>query len=309
MQGRPAHDRRTRTRSSRASSSPPTPSAATTPSSTSAARSCTSTGACWPPSRRRARPGSSGRTWPGAGSTSRSRCTRARARTSVARRRPCSTRSRGAADSRGSSRRSPPSRVSTPGRPSSTTWRASPPSPRSCGRGADWFTSMGTARSTGFGFFSLSGHVTRPGQYEAPLGITLRELLDMAGGIRAGHELKFWTPGGSSTPILTAEHLDVPLDYEAVAGAGSMLAHAGAAGVRRDHVGGPVRHPVDRLLRARVLRQVHAVPRGDLLAQAGAPPARGGQGHRGRRRPPPRTSRRTSSAGPSARSATPRRRR
>src|SRR3954453_19764968 len=89
--------------------------------------------------------------------------------------------------------------------------------------GADWFTSMGTERSTGFGFFSLSGHVTRPGQYEAPLGITLRELLDMAGGVREGHELKFWTPGGSSTPILTAEHLDVPLDYEAVGKAGSML--------------------------------------------------------------------------------------
>jgi NADH-quinone oxidoreductase subunit F len=65
--------------------------------------------------------------------------------------------------------------------------------------------------------------VTRPGQYEAPLGITLRELLDMAGGVRAGHELKFWTPGGSSTPIFTAEHLDIPLDYESVGAAGSML--------------------------------------------------------------------------------------
>lgn len=89
--------------------------------------------------------------------------------------------------------------------------------------GADWFRSMGTERSSGFGIFSLSGHVTRPGQYEAPLGITLRELLDMAGGIREGHELKFWTPGGSSTPLFTAEHLDVPLDYESVGAAGSML--------------------------------------------------------------------------------------
>ena len=89
--------------------------------------------------------------------------------------------------------------------------------------GAAWFKSMGTERSTGFGLFSLSGHVTRPGQYEAPLGITLRELLDMAGGVREGHELKFWTPGGSSTPIFTAEHLDVPLDYESVGKAGSML--------------------------------------------------------------------------------------
>ncbi|WP_313023312.1 NADH-quinone oxidoreductase subunit NuoF [Mobilicoccus sp.] len=89
--------------------------------------------------------------------------------------------------------------------------------------GADWFGGMGTEKSKGFGIFSLSGHVERPGQYEAPLGITLRELLDMAGGIRAGHRLKFWTPGGSSTPLFTDEHLDVPLDFESVAANGSML--------------------------------------------------------------------------------------
>jgi NADH-quinone oxidoreductase subunit F len=89
--------------------------------------------------------------------------------------------------------------------------------------GADWFSGMGTEKSKGFGLFSLSGHVTRPGQYEAPLGITLRQLIDLAGGIRGGRQLKFWTPGGSSTPILTDEHLDVPLDFEAVGAAGSML--------------------------------------------------------------------------------------
>jgi len=89
--------------------------------------------------------------------------------------------------------------------------------------GIEWFTSMGTEKSKGMGFFSLSGHVQRPGQYEAPLGITLRELLEMAGGMREGHELKFWTPGGSSTPILTQDHLDTPLDYESVGAAGSML--------------------------------------------------------------------------------------
>ncbi len=89
--------------------------------------------------------------------------------------------------------------------------------------GASWFASMGTERSQGMGLFSLSGHVTRPGQYEAPLGITLRELLDMAGGIREGHELKFWTPGGSSTPMFDASQLDVPLDYESVGAAKSML--------------------------------------------------------------------------------------
>ena len=89
--------------------------------------------------------------------------------------------------------------------------------------GSGWFRSMGTEKSPGFGIYSLSGHVTHPGQYEAPLGITLRDLLEMAGGIRAGHELKFWTPGGSSTPLFTAEHLDVPLDFEGVAAAGSIL--------------------------------------------------------------------------------------
>src|SRR3954449_943526 len=89
--------------------------------------------------------------------------------------------------------------------------------------GADWFGSMGTEKSKGMTLYSLSGHVRRPGQFEAPLGITLRQLLELAGGVREGHQLKFWTPGGSSTPILTGDHLDVPLDYEGVGAAGSML--------------------------------------------------------------------------------------
>jgi len=89
--------------------------------------------------------------------------------------------------------------------------------------GVEWFRSFGTEKSPGFVLYSLSGHVTRPGQYEGPLGLTLRELLDLAGGVRGGHRLKFWTPGGSSTPLLTEEHLDVPLDYENVGAAGSML--------------------------------------------------------------------------------------
>jgi len=89
--------------------------------------------------------------------------------------------------------------------------------------GAQWFSSMGTEKSKGYTLYSLSGHVERPGQYEAPLGITMRELLDISGGVREGHTLKFWTPGGSSTPILTGEHLDAPLDYEGMVAAGSML--------------------------------------------------------------------------------------
>jgi NADH-quinone oxidoreductase subunit F len=89
--------------------------------------------------------------------------------------------------------------------------------------GADWYQSMGTEKSKGATLYSLSGHVNNPGQFEAPLGITLREILELAGGIRNGHKLKFWTPGGSSTPLFTDEHLDVPLDYEGVSAAGSML--------------------------------------------------------------------------------------
>lgn len=87
----------------------------------------------------------------------------------------------------------------------------------------EWYASMGTERSKGSGIFSVSGHVNNPGQFEAPFGITMRELLEYAGGIRDGHQLKFWTPGGSSTPLFTEKDLDVPLDYEAVAAAGSML--------------------------------------------------------------------------------------
>ena len=89
--------------------------------------------------------------------------------------------------------------------------------------GAEWYQSMGTEKSKGATLYSLSGHVNNPGQFEAPLGITLRQILELAGGVRNGHKLKFWTPGGSSTPIFTDEHLDVPLDYEGVAAAGSML--------------------------------------------------------------------------------------
>jgi NADH-quinone oxidoreductase subunit F len=87
--------------------------------------------------------------------------------------------------------------------------------------GSDWFRQMGTEKSPGPKIYSISGHVHRPGQYEAGLGTTLRELLELAGGMKG--QLKFWTPGGSSTPLLTAEHLDVALDFEGAAAAGSML--------------------------------------------------------------------------------------
>jgi NADH-quinone oxidoreductase subunit F len=88
--------------------------------------------------------------------------------------------------------------------------------------GAAWHKKMGPDGSPGTSIFSLSGRVANPGQYEAPMGTTLRELLELAGGMSRGKELKFWTPGGSSTPLFTAAHLDVPLDFDSVAQAKSM---------------------------------------------------------------------------------------
>jgi len=89
--------------------------------------------------------------------------------------------------------------------------------------GVEWFRKFGTEKSPGFKVFAISGHVNRPGIYEAPLGVTMRELLDYAGGMRDGRPVKFWLPGGSSVPMLTAEHLDLPLTYEDMAAAGTML--------------------------------------------------------------------------------------
>ncbi|MFN2545083.1 MAG: NADH-quinone oxidoreductase subunit NuoF [Actinomycetota bacterium] len=91
-------------------------------------------------------------------------------------------------------------------------------------RGHHWFSSIGTDKSTGPKVFSLSGKVNRPGNYEAPLGTPVRTLIeDFAGGVRDGAALKAWTPGGSSTPFLTAEHLDTAMDFESVQAAGSLL--------------------------------------------------------------------------------------
>jgi NADH-quinone oxidoreductase subunit F len=91
-------------------------------------------------------------------------------------------------------------------------------------RGAAWFASIGTGKSTGPGIFSISGKVERPGNYEAPMGTTAGELIEeYAGGIKDGKTLKAFTPGGSSTPFLTADHLDVQMGFDEVAAAGSLL--------------------------------------------------------------------------------------
>jgi NADH-quinone oxidoreductase subunit F len=95
--------------------------------------------------------------------------------------------------------------------------------------GADWYAAIGPEKSPGTKIFSVSGHVLRPGNYEVVLGeTTLRELIeDLAGGLRTGRQFKACWVGGSSVPVLGAQHLDTPLDYESLQGAGTFLGSGG----------------------------------------------------------------------------------
>ena len=91
-------------------------------------------------------------------------------------------------------------------------------------RGPDWFAGIGTEQSKGPKIFSVSGHVKRPGNYELPLGIPLREIIyDHAGGIRGGKKIKAIIPGGASTPMLTPDQIDVPMAFETLNQVGSEL--------------------------------------------------------------------------------------
>ncbi len=96
-------------------------------------------------------------------------------------------------------------------------------------RGPEWFMSIGSPpKSTGTRVFCVSGHVKKPGNYEVPMGITLQELIfEHAGGMRSDKKLKAIIPGGASAPFFTPQHLDVKLDFESVAAAGSMLGSGG----------------------------------------------------------------------------------
>jgi NADH-quinone oxidoreductase subunit F len=89
--------------------------------------------------------------------------------------------------------------------------------------GADWFAAVGTERSKGYKIVSVSGHVQRPGNYEVPLGTTVREIIDLAGGLRPGRTFMAVQPGGGSSACIFEEHLDWPYDYESMTKAGSML--------------------------------------------------------------------------------------
>ena len=101
--------------------------------------------------------------------------------------------------------------------------------PHIVSRGAEWFAAIGSPpKSSGTRIFCVSGHIKRPGNFEVPMGITLRELIfEHAGGMRSDKPLKAIIPGGASAPFFTPEHLDVKLDFESVAQAGSMLGSGG----------------------------------------------------------------------------------
>ena len=95
-------------------------------------------------------------------------------------------------------------------------------------RGPEWFKAIGPEKSPGPKLFCVSGHVTRPGVFELPMGVSLRELIyEHAGGIPNGKALKAVIPGGSSVPVLKADEIDVAMDFESVAKAGSLLGSCG----------------------------------------------------------------------------------
>ena len=95
-------------------------------------------------------------------------------------------------------------------------------------RGADWFKGIGPEKSPGPKLYCVSGHVVRPGVFELPMGASLRSLIfEHAGGIPNGKRLKAVIPGGSSVPVLTADEIDIAMDFESVAKAGSLLGSCG----------------------------------------------------------------------------------
>ena len=96
--------------------------------------------------------------------------------------------------------------------------------PEILARGGQWFADLGVENSGGCKLFSVSGHVNNPSNFEVPMGTPFKDLLEMAGGIRDGHKLKAVIPGGSSTPVLTADAaMKMTMDYDGIEKAGSML--------------------------------------------------------------------------------------
>jgi len=102
-------------------------------------------------------------------------------------------------------------------------------------RGVDWFRSMGPEKCPGPKLYCVSGHVERPGVYELPMGTLLREIIEVhAGGVAGGKKLKAVIPGGSSVPVLRADEIDIAMDFDSVAKAGSLLGSCGVIVMNED---------------------------------------------------------------------------
>ena len=100
--------------------------------------------------------------------------------------------------------------------------------PHIINRGAEWFRGIGPEQSPGPKLYCLSGHVQKPGVYELPMGISLRELVDdHGGGARPGRKIKAVIPGGVSAPMIPESGLDVAMDFESLAAIDTMLGSAG----------------------------------------------------------------------------------
>ena len=179
------------------------------------------------------------------------------------RRPPCSTRSRASAAS--------PGCAAVPGRrrlyASPTVVNTSAPSPTIpyiVPGGADWWKSIGRRNRPTPMIYSLSGRIANPGQYECGLGITLRELIELAGGMQPGHNLKFWTPGGFDPAADRRAHRH-PDGLRGCRGGRLDPRHHGHADLQRPGLPGVRDLAVAGVLPPRVVRQVHPVPRGQLL--------------------------------------------
>ncbi len=102
-------------------------------------------------------------------------------------------------------------------------------------KGAAWYAGLGSPKNGGTRLFCISGHVNRPGIYELPMGFNLRRMIgEVAGGMRNGKKLKAVIPGGSSCPLLKAEETDLPMDFDSLAKAGSMLGSGGLVVIDED---------------------------------------------------------------------------
>jgi NADH-quinone oxidoreductase subunit F len=101
--------------------------------------------------------------------------------------------------------------------------------------GAEWYSKLGSAKNGGTRLFCLSGHINRPGVYELPMGFPLRRIIEeVGGGVLGGKKLKAVVPGGSSCPVITADEIDVNMDYDSVAKIGSMLGSGGVVVLDED---------------------------------------------------------------------------